>query len=141
MNSNRRKFLLASYLPLTSLPVVGSTALSGIRALVGGLHGQGGQQAWIMQSPPVDVTATADGTKEAPDALRLRAGTYVVVPKEHASALKDQLGKLKILDGSLVPKEATSMEVVDADPETAQLVSYISLTVAVSQVKGAPAAG
>jgi hypothetical protein len=128
---------LTSYLPLLSLPVVGSVALAGIKGLVGSLQGQGAQQQWILQGAPTDVTATVDGSKASPDALRLRSGSYIVIPKEHSAALKDQLGKLKILDGFLVPKEATSMDVFEAAPETAQMVSYISLQVAVANTKGA----
>jgi hypothetical protein len=126
---------LVSYLPMMSLPVVGSVGLAGIKALVGSLQGQGGQQQWILQSPPVDVTATVEGSKASPEALRLRSGSYIVIPKEHSAALKDQLGKLKILDGFLVPKEATSLDVFDAAPETAQMVSYISLRVSVANTK------
>jgi hypothetical protein len=130
---------MVSYLPLMSLPVVGSAGLAGIKGLVGSLQGEGGQQQWILQSPPVDVTATVDGSKASPEALRLRSGSYIVIPKEHSAALKDQLGKLKILDGFLVPKEATSMDVFDAAPETAQMVSYISLKVSVANTKAAKA--
>ena len=128
---------LVSYLPLMSFPVVGSVGLAGIKGLVGSLQGEGGQQQWILQSPPLDVTATVDGAKNSPEALRLRSGSYIVIPKQHAAALKDQLGKLKILDGFLVPKEATSMDVFDAAPQTAQLVSYISLKVSVTNTKAA----
>jgi hypothetical protein len=127
---------LVSYLPLMSFPVVGSVGLAGIKGLVGSLQGQGGQQQWILQSPPMDVTATVDGSKASPEALRLRSGSYIVIPKEHSAALKDQLGKLKILDGFLVPKEATSLDVFDAAPQTAQMVSYISLQVTVANTKG-----
>jgi hypothetical protein len=128
---------LVSYLPLMSFPVVGSMGLAGIKGLVGSLQGEGGQQKWILQGPPTDVTATVDGSKNSPEALRLRSGSYIVIPKEHSAALKDQLGKLKILDGFLVPKEATSMDVFEAAPQTAQLVSYISLKVTVTSTKGA----
>jgi hypothetical protein len=132
---------LVSYLPLMSFPVVGSMGLAGIKGLVGSLQGQGGQQQWILQSPPMDVTATVDGSKASPEALRLRSGSYIVIPKEHSAALKDQLGKLKILDGFLVPKEATSLDVFDAAPQTAQMVSYISLQVAVTNTKGGTKTG
>jgi len=132
---------LVSYLPLMSFPVVGSMGLAGIKGLVGSLQGQGGQQQWILQSPPMDVTATVDGSKASPEALRLRSGSYIVIPKEHSAALKDQLGKLKILDGFLVPKEATSLDVFDAAPQTAQAVSYISLQVAVTNTKGGTKTG
>jgi hypothetical protein len=134
---------LVSYLPLMSFPVVGSAGLAGIKALVGSLQGEGGQQQWILQGPPTDVTATVDGVKNSPDALRLRSGNYIVIPKEHSAAMKDQLGKLKVLDGFLVPKEATSLDVFDAAPQTAQMVSYISLQVTVTNTKAAakPAQG
>ena len=127
---------LVSYLPLMSFPVVGSMGLAGIKGLVGSLQGQGGQQQWILQSPPLEVAATVDGSKAFPEALRLKSGSYIVIPKEHSAAIKDQLGKLKILDGFLVPKEATSLDVFDAAPQTAQMVSYISLQVAVTNTKG-----
>jgi hypothetical protein len=130
---------LVSYLPLMSFPVVGSAALAGIKGLVGSLQGEGGQQQWIMQSPPMDVTATVDGVKNSPDALRLRSGNYIAIPKEHSAAMKDLLSKLKILDGFLVPKEATSLDVFDAAPQTAQMVSYISVQVTVSNAKATPA--
>jgi len=132
---------LVSYLPLMSFPVVGSVGLAGIKGLVGSLQGQGGQQQWILQSPPLDITATVDGSKNSPEALRLRSGSYIVIPKEHASAIKDQLGKLKILDGFLVPKEATSLDVFDAAPQTAQMVSYISLQVGVTNTKSGTKTG
>ncbi|HMD70756.1 MAG TPA: hypothetical protein VKF41_05400 [Bryobacteraceae bacterium] len=130
---------MVSYLPLMSFPVVGAMGLAGIKGLVGSLQAEGAQQQWILQSPPLDVAATVDGSKASPEALRLRSGSYIVIPKEHSAALKDQLGKLKILDGFLVPKEATSMDVFDAAPQTAQLVSYISLRVSVASTKGAKA--
>jgi hypothetical protein len=130
---------LVSYLPLMSFPVVGSAGLAGIKGLVGSLQGEGGQQQWILQSPPLDVTATVDGCKAFPEALRLRAGSYIVIPKEHSAAMRDQLGKLKILDGFLVPKEATSLDVFDAAPETARMVSYISLQVSVTNTKSGKA--
>lgn len=130
---------LVSYLPLMTLPVVGSAALTAIKGLVGSLQGEGGQQRWILQSPPIDVTATADGAKNSPEALRLRTGSYIAIPKEHSAAMKDQLGKLKIMDGFLVPKEATALDVFDAAPETAQMVSYISLMVTVASLQSKPA--
>ena len=126
---------LVSYLPLMSFPVVGSMGLAGIKGLVGSLQGQGGQQQWILQSPPLEVAATVDGSKAFPEALRLKSGSYIVIPKEHSAGIKDQLGKLKILDGFLVPKEATSLDVFDAAPQTAQMVSYISLQVTVANTK------
>jgi hypothetical protein len=132
---------LTSYLPLLSLPVVGSVALAGIKGLVGSLQGQGGQQQWILQGAPTDITATVDGAKASPDALRLRSGSYIVIPKEHSTAMKGQLAKLKIMDGFLVPKEAGELDVFDAAAETAQMVSYISLQVTVANTKTGKATG
>ena len=54
-----------------------------------------------------------------------------MIPKEHASTIKGQLGDLKVLDGFLVPKKATPLDVYDAYPSTATGVSYISLSLGV----------
>jgi hypothetical protein len=98
----------------------------------GGKSASSGTSSGASKSP---AAATVDGSKAFPEALRLKSGSYIVIPKEHSAGIKDQLGKLKILDGFLVPKEATSLDVFDAAPQTAQMVSYISLQAAVTNTK------
>jgi len=131
----------APFIPLLNLPVVGSATLGVVRGLVANLQAHGGDQAWIMQSPPLDIVATADSIPEVPEGLRLRSGSYIAIPKSHAAALKPYMNKVKILDGFLVPREATMMDAFDAHQTTAPEVSYISVNVGVKAGKAAPAAG
>ena len=131
----------ASFIPLLNLPVVGTATLGSIRGLVANLQAHGGDQQWLMQSPPLDVVATADSISQTPEAVRLRTGSYIVIPKSHATALKPYMNKVKILDGFLVPQEATMMDAFDAHQTTAPEVSYISVIVGVKAGKATPAAG
>ncbi|HEV3331642.1 MAG TPA: hypothetical protein VG096_11710 [Bryobacteraceae bacterium] len=126
---------MLSYLPMLSLPAVGASTLNAVRSLVGNLQAHGQNQQWILMSPPLDVTTTAQGLQNAPDAVRLRPGNYVAIPKEQSDAIKNQLAKLKVLDGFLVPKEATALDVYDAYPTAAPGVSYITLSVGVQPSK------
>ncbi len=122
---------MLSYLPMLQLPAVGASTLNAVRSLVGNLQAHGENQQWIMMSTPMDVVTTKTGAQATPDALRLRPGNYVVIPKAHSDAIKGQLSKLKVLDGFLVPKEATALDVYDAYPSAATGVSYITLSVGV----------
>jgi len=126
---------LFSYLPMLSMPVVGPATLTAMRSLVANLQAHGENQQWIMMSPPMDVATTKEGAQQNPDAMRLPAGNYVVIPKEHSDAIKNQLDNLKVLDGFLVPKQAGPLDVYDAYQEAAPGVSYISLTVGAQPVK------
>jgi hypothetical protein len=126
---------LLSYLPMLQLPAVGVSTLNSVRSLVGNLQSHGQNQQWIMMSTPMDVATTKEGLKATPDAMRLRAGSYVVIPKEHSDAIKGQLDKLKVLDGFLVPKDTKTLDVYDAYQSAAPGVSYISLTVGVKASK------
>jgi hypothetical protein len=127
---------MLSYLPMLSLPAVGVSTLNSVRSLVANLQAHGQNQQWIMMSTPTDVATTKIAAQNSPDALRLPAGNYVLIPKEHSDAMKGQLNKLKVLDGFLVPKEATALDVYDAYPGAATGVSYITVSVGVQQGKG-----
>ncbi len=108
---------MLSYLPMLSLPAVGVQTVNAVRSLVGNLQAHGQNQQWIMMSPPLDVATTQEGVQGAPDALRLRTGSYVLVPKEHSDALKAaQMDKLKVMDGFLVPNDAKTLDVYDRYP-------------------------
>jgi len=106
--------------------------LNAVRSLVGNLQAHGENQQWIMMSPPIDVATTKESAQSSPDALRLRPGSYVLIPKSHSDAIKGQLDQLKVMDGFLVPKSTKSpLEVYDAYPSAAPGVSYITLSVGV----------
>ena len=124
---------MMSYLPMLSLPGVGGPALTAIRGLVGNLQSHGGDQQPILQSPPTDVFAIGQGLTE--DAVRLRNGYYIAVPMEHASQLEPDLNKLTVLQGFLVPREATEMDIYDTMGGAAPSVSYMSLKIGVAATK------
>lgn len=131
-----------SYLPMLSLPVVGISTLNAVRSLVANLQAHGENQQWIMMSPPTDLATTQSAAQSNPDALRLPAGSYVVIPKQNSDAMKAvPMDNLKILDGFLVPKTATELDVYDAYQSTAPGVSYITLSVSVQPSKKAATGG
>jgi hypothetical protein len=128
----------ASFVPMLQLPGIIGPALSGIRALVGKLQASGGDHYWLFQNSPIPVAATAGAMSQG--SLNLRSGYYIVLSKSHGSAFKGQLDKLKILDGFLVPREATMLDVYDAAPTTVREASYLSLhlTVRKTQLSACP---
>lgn len=126
---------MLSYLPMLQLPAVGASTLNAVRSLVGNLQSHGQNQQWIMMSTPTDVATTKMAAQSSPDAVRLRAGNYVLVPKEQSDAIKNQLANLKVMDGFLVPKEAKALDVYDAHLSAAPGVSYITLSVGVQPSK------
>ena len=133
---------MLSYLPMLSLPAVGISALNAVRSLVANLQAHGENQQWILMSPPLDVTTTQSGAQSNPDALRLPAGNYIVIPKENSDAMKAvSMDNVKLLDGFLVPKDATALDVYDAYQSTAPGVSYITISVGVQPSKKAGAGG
>ncbi len=125
----------ATYLPMLSLPVIGTPALDAIKSLVANLQAHGGDQQFIMMSPPVDIVTTQASAKSNSEAIRFRPGQYIMIPKEHSAAMRDQLGKLKVLDGFLVPNNASELDVYDTYASTAPAVSYITVTVSVQPSK------
>ena len=124
-----------SYLPMLSLPAVAVSSLTAVRSLVANLQAHGENQQWIMMSAPIDVATTKAAAQDAPDALRLPAGDYVLIPKEHSDAFKPQLDQLKVLDGFLVPKDAKALDVYDAYAKAAPGVTYITVSVGVQAAK------
>ena len=68
--------------------------------------------------------------------LPVRQGSYIVLPREHAPLIKDQLGKYKIMNGFLVPNEAQDL---DISPEMVAGIlpglTYLSLGVGVRKTK------
>lgn len=132
---------LTSYLPMLSMPVIGPPALNAMRSLVANLQSHGGEQQWIMMSPPVDVVTTQESAKINPAALKFRPGSYIMIPKEHSDAIRGQMKNLKVLDGFLVPKEAKPLDVYDVYAGAAPGVSYISVNLGVQPAKAAGGRG
>jgi hypothetical protein len=124
-----------SYLTMLSLPVVAAPALVAVRALVANLQTQGLDHQWILGCGGIDVASTATGCSSVPEALRLRTGTYIAIPREHSDSVRNKLAGLKLADGFLVPKDASDLDLYDAVPQTLAGATYLSLSVKVKPTK------
>jgi hypothetical protein len=125
---------------LAASPVL--SCLNAVRSLAANLQAHAENQQWIMMSPPTDLATTQTAAQNNPDALRLPAGNYVVIPKQNSDAMKAvPMDSLKILDSLLAPKTATELDIYDAYRSTAPGVSYITRSVSVQPSKKAAAEG
>lgn len=125
---------LTSLVPLLSMPILSTPALQTIRSLAGALQSHGSAQHWILQSGPLDMSATADGVKSLGSALRVTNGTYVVIPKQHGTELTS-LKDWKLMDGFLVPKDADEREVFHSATSLMQGLTYMTVTAKVSKAR------
>lgn len=114
-------------MPLLLLPALAAPAIKAVRSLVFNLQAHGGQD-WLFQDSPIPLVCTA-APAAPPEAIRLRTGHYIVIPKSQSALLKGSLTDLKVVDGFLVPKSAGVLDVFDAAPVTAKGISYLSLYV------------
>jgi hypothetical protein len=124
-----------SFLPMLSLPLVAVPALTAMRTLVGNMQVEGFDHAWILQCGPTDVTCTADGCSNFPDAVRIRPGSYIAVPKEQSGLLKGKLDNLKVVDGFVVPRNAGSLDTYDAARDALPGITYLSLSLKTKATK------
>jgi hypothetical protein len=111
------------------LPAMAITALTTIDRVVAGLT-KGSGTEWLFQSSDSYIYAT----KEARDSfegskMRLRQGTYIIMPTEHLSTLAKQQSQLIVKDGLIVPANTSSLEVYDAAKAAIPDVTYISVGV------------
>ena len=125
---------LTSLVPLLSMPMISGPALQIVRALAGALQSHGPGQHWILQSGPLDMSATADGVKALGGAIRITNGTYVAIPKQQGTELKS-LKDWKLTDGFLVPKDADEREVFRNTTSVMEGLSYMTVTAKVSKAK------
>ncbi len=125
-----------TYSQLLSVPSMFTPALTAIRGIVANLQLHGGNQQILMQSPPLEIAATAAALDQASNPLPLRQGSYIVLPRENAPLIKDQLNKYKIMNGFLVPIDAQDL---DISPEMVSSLlpglTYLSVGVGVKKTK------
>jgi len=119
------------------LPAMAITALTTVDKIVAALTRDTGTD-WVFQSSDNYIYAT----KEARDSfegskLRLRQGTYVILPSDQVSSFSKQASKLVVKDGLVVPANTSSLDAYDAAKEVIPDVTY--LTVGVT-IKSKPAA-
>ncbi len=127
------------FAPLLAMPAIGSTALSMVRSIVGGLatHPAGdvaGDQQTLFQLAPTQIVATREA-KLAHDkrALKMRTGTYLLVPKREADQLVTP-SDFHILDGWLVAKNVTDpAQALKKKDEVLLDMSYMTIEVTVER--------
>jgi hypothetical protein len=131
---------LTAFFPILSIPMLAVTSLTPIRTMVANLQAHG-DNAWILQSGQLNIAATKEGAGTLTPSLRIRSGNYIAVPKSQISLMRGKLSGLKMVDGFLVPKEASALDTYDAAPGVFPEVTYLSLSTVVSRTKIAGCSG
>jgi hypothetical protein len=91
-----------------------------------------------MNSLPYQVLATQDAFRRGRDSssVKIIAGDYIAVPSKHAADLRDQMEKLRVVNGWLVHQDGDKnlppeMRAMDSKiPE----ITYMSLNVTVQSL-------
>jgi hypothetical protein len=125
---------ISAFFPILSIPMLAVTSLPPIRTMVANLQAHG-DNAWILQSGQLNIAATKEGAGMLAPSLRIRSGNYIAVPKSQVSLMRGKLSGLKMVDGFLVPKEASSLDTYVAAPDVFPEVTYLSLSTTVSRTK------
>lgn len=107
--------------------------LPGLRALdsfMGRLHaeGGGGSHSWVFQNNKSEFCCTVQALKEpGDDAIRMRAGQYILVPAAHVEQLEAERKNLKIAGGFLVPKTVSDFQIKSRIADTLPDLTYIAV--------------
>jgi hypothetical protein len=111
------------------LPAMAVTALTTIDKVVAGLT-KGVGTEWLFQSSDTFIYATKEGRDSFEGTkMRLKQGSYVIMPTEQLSAFAKQQSKLILKDGLIVPANTSSLEVFEAAKETLPDITYITVGV------------
>ena len=120
--------------PLLSFPAISLPALQAFYAFYGKLE-QAMPSDFLLNTAQKDIVVTQQGTDNenvSAKALKLLAGTYILVPKAHENEVAGEMDKLAAADGYLVPKDAPSKMTSDTRVASAvPTVSYVSVIVKV----------
>ncbi|MGB9031268.1 MAG: hypothetical protein WCC27_14200, partial [Acidobacteriaceae bacterium] len=118
--------------PVLGFPAISVTALAGFSKLYGVLANR---STFLFQARPQAAYATQEARQKANSTIgiNLPAGDYVLVPQAHTDDLQPYLGKLKLVNGYLVPHDATDTTSVYKSAEDAKPdISYISMNMSVN---------
>jgi hypothetical protein len=124
---------------LLGLPAISVLALQAVDRFVGHVQGQ---SEWLFQSPETPVFATRDGLQRiAGNAVGLREGDYLVIPRRSLRRFGDARNQLKMMQGLLVPADLDDpFAVHEAAAETLSDLTYLSVRVRVNVAEGQPLA-
>ena len=116
-----------------SLPAVAATALKDLNLIMSALQPHD-RTDWLFKSQKVPVAATKAAWREKPGTkLPLRTGTYVIVTEAQMHLFSGIAGTLKLEQGLIVPKSTDEFKVVAAAEQTLPDLTYLSVSVVVSQ--------
>jgi hypothetical protein len=116
--------------PLLPLPAIAITALQSIDKVVGYLQAAE-SSTWLLKgvSTPIYGTKVGKG-KGGSDAIRMRTGTYLIMPQTQLAQFGDQRDKLELQQGGyLVPKSTDEFKRIDAAAKTLPEVTYLAVAV------------
>jgi hypothetical protein len=119
------------------LPAIAITALATVDKIVAGLTRDTGTD-WLFQSSDTYIYAT----REARDTfegskLRLRQGTYVILPSDQVGSFSKQASRLVVKDGLVVPTNTSSLNAYEAAKEVIPDVTYLTVGVTIKTRTGA----
>jgi len=124
----RYKGLMAPIFGL-GLPAIAITALATVDSIVAEITKEE-RTEWLFQSPDVYFYAS----KRARDMLegsmlRLKKGTYVIMPSDRLSDFAKVQSSLTVKDGLIVPKNTASLEVEAAAKSVIPDITYLTVGV------------
>jgi hypothetical protein len=130
--------------PMIGLPGITMSALQSFNNLYGILHSK---PVHIIQSNPVRVFATQEAVQKtgasgsSVTGIKLQSGTYILMPAGQMPPL-DQLKKLTVKQGRVVPPEASLQELDEAAADAEQLkdVTYVTFDIEVTPATLLPSA-
>jgi hypothetical protein len=120
------------FAPVVGFPGIALSALQSFNNLYGALHSQ---PVSIIKAPPLRVFATQEaiertGAPGAVSGILLQSGTYILIPANQMPS-DDQLKKLTVASGCMVPTGTAAKDVTEAAENTLTDVTYATFDVEV----------
>lgn len=118
--------------PILGMPAISVTALTGFSKLYGILENR---TTFLFQARPTLAYTTQQSRvqENSTIGMNLPAGDYILVPQAHTDDLKPYIDKLKLVNGYLISKDASSTTSVYEQAQNAQPdISYVTLHVGIS---------
>ncbi len=125
--------------PLLGFPGIALPALENFYTFYGTLE-KARPENFLLNSSLMDIAVTqqgADNSLISGNALKLLAGSYILVPKSQESDLQKDMDKLVVQNGYLVERDAKGTP-DDRVAEAVQTVSYVVLNVRVQPASAFP---
>ena len=121
------------FAPVIGLPGIAVSALQSFNSLYGAMHSR---PVTIIQAPPTRIFATqkafeGTGAPGATTGLLLQSGTYVLFPLKQLPPA-DELNKLTISQGRVVPPKTPQQDLDEAAASTLNGVTYVTFDVEVA---------